>query len=256
MELLSKLKSLYKRARGAIPVLRRALDRLANAPADAKSSAKAKTPQGVPSLSTEVARTWSEERLRQSLSHHREFLTWLVGFLKSELIPTASYQRHFSALRGALFVIRTELDESKVWETNEDDFPFFSLFDAGWVRALLDLTLDAFEDVRYTGTEILKIFFSDKRFANVIPAEGVEKAISSFLARIEELAKRTSRADHADGVARTYELLCRFHEGQGGRLHVLSDLVALLEGKLSFAEQDLGRAVLDAPAAGYFASLR
>lgn len=250
MELLSKLKSLWKRARGAMPVLRKALERF-----DA-ADAKKPGPVGKVSVSTEAMKSWSRERLQKSLDMHKDFLGWLLELLKSELIPTASYQRHYSALRAALVIIKVELEEGKGWDSSGEDFPFFSYFDTKWSRALFDLIMDPFEDVRATSSEILKLVFADERFSKAVGPKGIPVSITEFLSRAEVLAKKTSRADHSDGVARAYEILSRFRGGQGERLLVVASLVDLLEGKLSLAELDLGKAVLEAPAHSYFASVR
>lgn len=250
MELLSKLKQMYKRARGALPVLRKAIERLDTL--DTQNPAV----KGKISQSTEVTRTWPREKLQKCWDQHREFLSWVLQFLKSELIPTASYQRHYSVVRATLLIIKVELDDGKAWDSTTDDFPFFDMFDVKWTRALLDLIMDPFEDVRASSSEVLRLLYTDKRFGNIVSNRGAASILTEFLSRAEVLAKRTARADHSDGVARCYELLCRFRDGPGERLLVVAGLVDLLEGKLSLAELDLGKAVLEAPAHSYFASLR
>ncbi|EEY20614.1 conserved hypothetical protein [Verticillium alfalfae VaMs.102] len=252
MELLSKVKAMYRRARGAIPLLQKALHRVDTAPS--KTTPKAnKIKVGT---SAEEAMTWPKERIENVLAQHKDFVAWFLRFLKSELIPTASYQRHFSILRATLFIIRIELDDSKVWESNEEEVPFFSTFDTTWTRILFDLVMDAFEDVRAISNEILMVFFTEPRFKDTISPLGHIRTVTEFLGRAEDITRRTARADHSDGLARSYELLSRIHGQQEERLLVVASLVDLLEGKLSLAEIDLGKAVLEAPIYGYFASLR
>ncbi|KAF3354653.1 GTP-binding protein rhoA [Verticillium dahliae VDG1] len=252
MELLSKVKAMYRRARGAIPLLQKALHRVDAAPP--KTTPKAnKIKVGT---SAEEAMAWPKERIENVLAQHKEFVAWFLQFLKSELIPTASYQRHFSILRATLFIIRIELDDSKVWDSNEEEVPFFSTFDTTWTRILFDLVMDAFEDVRAISNEILMIFFTEPRFKDAISPLGHIRTVTEFLRRAEDITRRTARADHSDGLARSYELLSRIHGQQQERLLVVASLVDLLESKLSLAEIDLGKAVLEAPIYGYFASLR
>ncbi|CRK30383.1 hypothetical protein BN1708_000914 [Verticillium longisporum] len=251
-ELLSKVKAMYRRARGAIPLLQKALHRVDAAPP--KTTPKAnKIKVGT---SAEEAMAWPKERIENVLAQHKEFVAWFLQFLKSELIPTASYQRHFSILRATLFIIRIELDDSKVWDSNEEEVPFFSTFDTTWTRILFDLVMDAFEDVRAISNEILMIFFTEPRFKDAISPLGHIRTVTEFLRRAEDITRRTARADHSDGLARSYELLSRIHGQQQERLLVVASLVDLLESKLSLAEIDLGKAVLEAPIYGYFASLR
>ncbi|KAL2752691.1 hypothetical protein ACRALDRAFT_1077852 [Sodiomyces alcalophilus JCM 7366] len=251
MDLLGRVKVMYRRVRGAISVIQRAIQK-----ADAKvSSSSAQAPKQKAGLSTEITRAWSIDKLQLSLRQHKEFLHWFLEFLTSELTPTASYQRHCSILKATLLVLKLELDDSKPWETDEDNVPFVAFFDATWIRAVLDRVIDDFEDVRQTSTDILKFIFSDGRFGNIAGPEGISVVIGDFLARAEGLSTKTGRADHADGVARSYELLCRLRQGQSERLLVVSGLVDRLESKLSLAELDLGRAVLEAPTHDTFASL-
>ncbi|KAM0284815.1 hypothetical protein ACHAQH_001735 [Verticillium albo-atrum] len=252
MELLSKIKAMYRRARGAIPLLQKALQRVDAAPPKA-------TPKGNKmkvGTSAEAAMAWSKDRIERVLAQHKEFIGWFLKFLKMELIPTASYQRHFSILRATLSIIRIELDDSKVWDSNEQEVPFFSTFDTTWTRTLFDLVMDAFEDVRAISNEILMVVFTDPRFENAISPLGRIRTITEFLARAEDITRRTARADHSDGLARSYELLSRTHGQQQERLLVVASLVDLLDVKLSLAEIDLGKAVLEAPIYGYFAALR
>lgn len=251
MDLLSRVKVMYRRLRGAISVIKRAIQKAATK----ISGSSAQAPKQKGGLSTEITRSWPIDKLQLSLRQHKDFLFWFLDFLKSELTPTASYQRHCSVLKTTLLVLKLELDDSKPWETDEDDVPFFALFDATWTRAVLDRVMDDFEDVRQASTDILKLLFSDTKFGNIAGPEGISAIISDFLARAEKLSTKTGRADHADGVARSYELLCRLCPRQSERLLVVSGLVDRLESKMSLAECDLGRAVLEAPTHDTFASL-
>ncbi|KAL3417418.1 hypothetical protein PVAG01_11418 [Phlyctema vagabunda] len=79
--------------------------------------------------------------------------------------------------------------------------------------------------------------------------------LMDFIARAEGLSKRTGRADYADGVARSYELLYGLMDTDESRIGLVDDLVAQLEKKVSIAEKDLARAVLVAPVHGQLAAL-
>ncbi|KAK1535510.1 hypothetical protein CPAR01_09052 [Colletotrichum paranaense] len=256
MELLSKLKDMFKRSRGAIFILHKSLARLKAFDGAANGAPKApKAPPKQANHRTNIL-LWPEDKLRASLELHESFLAWYIAFLRSELIPTASFQRHFTALRAVAFILKLEADAGKTWETEEDETLFFNLFDGKWTRALLDLIMDPFDDVRENGTSVLKNLFGDKRFKCLVGAQGVSPTLEEFLLRAEDIARRTARADHADGVARTNELLFRFYDGREAQIAHISKLMDLLEGKLAFAEADLGNAVLEAPVHGYYASLR
>ena len=80
--------------------------------------------------------------------------------------------------------------------------------------------------------------------------------LTSFIARAEKLSKKTGRADYADGVARCYDLLYHFCRSKKSRLKLVTQLVDDLEAKVTIAEHDLARAVLDAPIHGSFAALK
>ncbi|EFQ24898.1 uncharacterized protein GLRG_00042 [Colletotrichum graminicola M1.001] len=259
MEVLSKLKDMFKRNRGAIFIITKSLARLKAF--DGAAAAANGAPKPAPKAPKQANhRTnilfWPEDKLRESLKQHEEFLAWYIAFLRSELIPTASFQRHFTSLRAVAFVLKLEADLAKTWETEDDDVLFFNLFDDRWTRTLLDLIMDPFDDVRENGTSVLKGLFADERFKCLVGTQGVSHTLEEFLSRAEDIARRTARADHADGVARTNELLFRFYDGRTAQIAHISKLVDLLESKLTLAEADLGNAVLEAPVHGYFASLR
>ncbi|KAK6207536.1 HEAT repeat protein [Colletotrichum tabaci] len=258
MEVLSKLKDMFKRNRGAIFILHKSLARLKAFDGAAAANGAPKAPPKPPKQANHRTNIlfWPEDKLRESLKQHEEFLAWYIGFLRSELIPTASFQRHFTSLRAVAFILKLEADLAKTWETEEDETLFFSLFDEKWTRTLLDLIMDPFDDVRENATGVLKSLFADERFKCLVGTRGVSPTLEEFLLRAEDIARKTARADHADGVARTNELLFRFYDGRDVQVAHISKLADLLENKLTFAEADLGNAVLEAPVHGYFASLR
>lgn len=175
-------------------------------------------------------------------------------------------------------------------------WPFkIQFFTSGSIRLLLDLLLDPFEDVRSSATAILKLARAEcftlrlcgQEVKNGIspnnmkqyldPENGTETSHQSiktiagcqqdqdgpilgllmeFVGRAEDASKRTGRADYADGVARSYELLYSLLSTAQSRIKLFGELVDELGVKVEVAEQDLGRAVLETPIHGTFAALK
>src|SRR5438045_2635798 len=104
--------------------------------------------------------TVKKESLEMSLQHHKDFLRWYIQFLSSELIPTASYQRHITALKVFQILIKLRAYDTSTTTADaksESMWPFLVLFfSKRIIRLLLDLVMDPFEDVRAAATEILK----------------------------------------------------------------------------------------------------
>lgn len=259
-------RDMFRRVRGAIFVLKRSIPR-----ARAKAAKKAKALQGVTD-STEQANapgpvlyranlvSLPEDQLVYCLRYHEDFLHWYIGFLCSELIPTASYQRHITSLKALMYIFRLEGNPSKAWETDDDQTLFFDIFDEKWTRALFDLLMDPFDDVRDAASNVLKALLSDKRYRKMLTnASGNTMSIPAALEHLAsiagDLASKTSRADHADGVARIRQLLYRFSTDQDERVALLLRLTGELDRKISIAEQDLGEAVRQVPVHGDFAAL-
>lgn len=262
-DVASKIRDMFKRMRGAIFVLKKSIPRAAAKAKGKDSSAQSK--EGTENIAQPILYRTNlislpAPQLVHCLEYHENFLFWYINFLSSELTPTASYQRHIASLKAITFILRMEGDNSKTWETSDDQQIFFDLFDGTWVRALADLLMDPFDDVRDNSASVLKYLFSDeryKRFNLMAPADQVKASdeLHEIVRRSDELARRTARADHSDGVARASQLLYRFAGGEQQRITLLSKSIVELERKLSVAEEDLGRAVLEAPLHGNFASL-
>jgi hypothetical protein len=265
MELMSRTRELFKRLRGGIFVLERSLRR-AEASA-AKNAGALSLPPGAndrqPTEATAIFKTnlisLPETQLRRSLQEHEEFLRWYLDFLRSELVVTASYQRHVSALKATLSILRMEADEAKPWAAARDEAIFYSHFDLKWVRSLLDLVLDPFDDVRDFSAAILKVLFSDQGFSSLFDTKAdrtaeIEACLAEFFSRASRIAQNTGRADKADGVARSSELLHHLLP-HSRREELLTRIIRALDDKLSLAGQDLGAAVLEAPVHGDFSSL-
>ncbi|KAH8198105.1 hypothetical protein TruAng_007726 [Truncatella angustata] len=189
---------------------------------------------------------------RDLLSLHTSFLQWYFDFLKSELIPTASYQRHITSLKAMVYVLKSDLRSitNKTGQT-------LSLTDYAWLRAVLDLLMDPFDDVRETAASLLVLLSSSGADNEVFAhSQHMLQELEEFCTRAEKLASRTARADHSDGVARSYEVLCRWLSSRDDKLTIPARILADIENKLSAAESNLAEAVLQAPIHGAFAALR
>jgi hypothetical protein len=166
-------------------------------------------------------------------------------------------------------------------------------FTPGVVRLLLDLVMDPFEDVRGGTTSILKlaspchfVIRPEELFDGALSTRSAEQAFGNnsqvtanlpvvsnvsahcksidhslkllrvFIEHAEEASKRTGRADYADGVARSYELLYGLLPSADLRIELVCQLVDDLELKVGIAEGNLGQAVVEAPVHGNFAALK
>ncbi|KAF4977485.1 hypothetical protein FZEAL_6004 [Fusarium zealandicum] len=253
----SKARDMFKRVRGAIFVLKKSIPRVA---AQGQMGDQQQAQESKSILYRTNLISLPEAQLVTCLEYHEKFLVWYIGFLCGELTPTASYQRHIASLKAVSFILRLEGENAKTWETSDDQRLFFDLFDGRWVRALSDLIMDPFDDIRDYSALVLKRIFSDQRYRNFYLMAEQEKVnpseeLTELLKRANELARQTARADQSDGVARICQLLYRFAEDEEQRVTFLSKLIGALEEKVTVAEKDLGRAVLEAPLHGDFASL-
>ncbi|KOS18604.1 tRNA (cytidine(32)-2'-O)-methyltransferase non-catalytic subunit TRM732 [Escovopsis weberi] len=257
VDVCARARDMFKRVRGAIAVLKRSIPR---ARAKAQKGIRPSSEAAQPILYHTNLISLPEAQLVDCLQYHERFLKWYAGFLCAELTPTASYQRHITSLKSLMFILRMEGEAVKNWETPEDQELLYDLFDDKWMRALADLVMDPFDDVRELSSLVLARFLADKKYrrfgfdgqrTDQSPAE----ELGTLLQRANDLSRRTSRADHSDGVARASQLLYKFLETGEERLALLSRLVDSLEDKTLRAETDLGRAVLEFPLHSDFAAL-
>lgn len=262
VDVSARARDMFKRVRGAIFVLKRSIPRVRAKTAKEKKPVAA---SDVPATAVYKANLIAlpEDGLVQCLAYHEEFFRWYLEFLCEELVPTASYQRHIASLKALGHILRIEGEKNKTWETVDDQTLFFDVFDDKWVRALFDLLMDPFDDVREVASTVLKSVFADARYrkfsllaaADCDDAQDPATELRELSRRANHLARRTARADHADGVARVNQLLYRFLATPTERLALLSGMIEELESKIAQAESDLGHAVLEAPVHGDFASL-
>ncbi|KAG4441401.1 hypothetical protein IFR05_003088 [Cadophora sp. M221] len=274
-EILSSTKHMVERLRGATSLLAKEIESF---------SFQLSGTQELPTPQHEDG----QQRLAviQAMSqNHNDFIAWYVEFLLMELVPTASYQRHITSLKAISLFLKSGI--LKQWNDsqpvkasgNNTVWPYtIEFFTKGSMRLLMDLVLDPFEDVRSGATSILKLAsqrsfdLEEAIFAEIernsilldlntsgnITSERVNTPLGllvDFIARAEDLSKQTGRADHADGVARSYELLYGYQSSPERRLAVITQLVEDLERKVEVAEHSLGHAVSEAPIHGNFAAL-
>ncbi|RAK96233.1 THADA/TRM732 family protein [Aspergillus ibericus CBS 121593] len=187
-----------------------------------------------------------------------------LDFLKADLRPTASYPRHVSALKTLILFLESGLDSrydatdgiKTKWLCSLD------VFEPTLLRLLVDLLLDPFEEVRATSLYLLNLFPQEVLFDSAKHAGEIPQIIEG-LAKAEQLASNTSRADYADTVARLYHILFRAAavEGEHARWWetksaVVDTLLKKLEQKLSLAGGLFNYSMRDAPLHGYVSALR
>ncbi|KAG6004881.1 hypothetical protein E4U21_000657 [Claviceps maximensis] len=263
VDVSAKARDMFKRVRGAIHALKRSI------PRSRAKAQKANAPNPVQAQESDVSElilyrsnliSLPEIQLTHCLDYHVQFLHWYLAFLCNELVPTASYQRHVTGLKALMYIIRMEGNGSKTWGTVDDQELFFDRLDSRWARALFDLVMDPFEDVRDMAATALAKCYADGRYCRLNPTgseiTGVPlEEIRNLSHRASELARQTARADHSDGASKASQLLYRFLDSGEERLRMLSRMIQELSLKTSMAEKDLGQAVVDSPLHGDFASL-
>ncbi|TRX91324.1 hypothetical protein FHL15_007746 [Xylaria flabelliformis] len=194
-----------------------------------------------------------------TLREHEEFVEWYTNFLKGELAPSASYQRHITALRAMNYFLKSSLVQKD--RTSITRRPANLLIDNTWFRSVLDLILDPYDDVREAATSLIMLLQPGESMSGPpsqvsgLPFTPIEE-LRMFCRKANELALKTARADHCDGAARSQQLLCRWSSSFEEAVEVLEAIFSDLEKKLCAAESDLAAAVLQAPVHGDFASLR
>ncbi|CAI6088687.1 unnamed protein product [Clonostachys chloroleuca] len=267
VDVMARARDMFKRIRGAICVLKRSIPRV-RAKALKRKAAERATAEGVspeadaqPILYRSNLIDLPEGQLVHCLEYHAKFLRWYIGFLCSELTPTASYQRHVGSLKAISSILRLESDPKKDWGTDSDQEIFYDLVDKRWARALFDLVMDPFDDVRELSSAATRSILSDMRYRK-FSLSGASRSDSPVVElqdlsnRANELSRRTARADHSDGAARACQLLYRFFGDETAQLGFISSIIDKLEAKIALAQSNLGQAVLEDPVHGDFSALR
>ncbi|KAH7041120.1 putative death-receptor fusion protein-domain-containing protein [Microdochium trichocladiopsis] len=244
-EVLGHSRNMIKRIHGALESVRRDYEK-------AVKKAKNTSSQG-------TASNAGASHVEMTLRQHREFVFWYFDFLKNEMSPTASYQRHITSLKATNYVLSSPLvQESEISMFGEVSSPFV---DSVWLRCVLDLVMDPFDDVRDAAAGLIMSLASTSTKSPTPSRIGDRDAqmateLEEFCKRADLLASRTARADHSDGAARSYHLLHLWRSQCGESLKVPQLILDDLEKKIISAEKDLAAAVLESPVHGNFASLR
>jgi hypothetical protein len=296
-EVLSNSKHMIERLRGATSSLTR---ELVMSGVSVHKDSKAERENDQPTKEANSV-------LEVPLQEHKDFMNWYLRYLSNELVPTASYQRHITALRAIQIVIKSGALRSRTYigliapPNTQSAWTFdIFIFTKKMIRLLLDRLMDPFEDVRAAATDILKFAFLDSLLDERLhcstghplyhsfdmpivrsESKGIENCshlshqergeeddakemwrsmvptlLLQFIERAQCASQRTGRADIADGVARSSELLCIFLVSDQARLAFLESLILDLERNVAVAEDNLAKAVSLAPIHGQFASLR
>ncbi|EPQ62559.1 Bgt-4220 [Blumeria graminis f. sp. tritici] len=278
-EILSTSKKLIERLRGSTTFLYREI-----------ISIKSQLSNGTP-LDTQAL--YNLEQAQSLLYHQRHFIRWILEFLLGELVPTASYQRHFTSLKTISLWISSGILKNKAdllqakQGSNETAWSFFIfLFSPEALRLLMDLLVDPFEDIRNLASSILEnwpscelletenssdnywreeivVFPNFTRrtkpssFGTELDSEHCERLaiVENFLKRAEMISNKTGRADYADGLAKAYKLYYSLQLSDLGRLELLSEMIESLDRKVKIAKKSLSQAVQAAPIHGNFATL-
>ncbi|KAF2215287.1 hypothetical protein CERZMDRAFT_36176, partial [Cercospora zeae-maydis SCOH1-5] len=233
---------------------------------------------------SQMARSGSSTETSQAvIRRHHDHLKWLLRFLAQELRPTASYQRHISALRCLSILARSGLDDGVSvdrWSKSAQGqikWPFRLCVVGGDVRRLLlDMLLDPFEDVRHSAFDVLGLYCSvqvtappqNSQTAPGCPIStslGITDLYMHTLDRAETIMYQTGRADHADGVAYLYSLWYQSCIADNNSVHtwqyaeeniLLGRLFAKLKKFIDTAQNALSEAVARYPLHGLLTSLR
>ena len=225
--------------------------------------------------------TW---KLReQLLRSHIEFRQRYALFLIHELRPTASYQSHITALKilHSLF----EGESARRAALSRGNYEHLNALDETLPpdlchRALYDLLLDPFDDVRQWAAWVLELCIQRDLAVLGSPLvgtlrekpKGVDQkgeisadgpVIDIELCMAEKKAEQTGRADHADGVGRLYELLYSANrviveptERHHSSLAIVDRLIFKTEKEVVIATDNLLHAVGNASLHGHLIALR
>ena len=193
----------------------------------------------------------------EPLEQHLSFLRWYTSFLVSELQPTATYQRHITALQILRYIqyhrtrIQPETLSSPLGLVDKKGNSQAVPYDHMLIRSLLDLVMDPFDDVRTSATQCLQSVL-------VSPRDGI--VLLRNLERARSLMRATGRADHADGFARACQTVYGLHlshpDGHSGNPVSINQLVSFLRADVEVARSDLRLAVRTMPLHGHLIALR
>jgi hypothetical protein len=250
---------MINRVKHVISATQRNLSRLAPTSSTRRSFTNVR--EGRPGeLETDLEDTLRERAKAQIvLGQHEAFLKWYVGFLESELIPTASYQRHITALKAAVSILKLGKKAAGSSEVVDPSAVAWVLTSPTWIRLILDRIVDPFDDVRETAASLLMMIppeaIHNTFYLGSNPSSLI-RMLQEFCTRASELAAKTGRADYGDGAARSHGILCSWYSSIRLRLDLVFEVLDRLEAKISRAERDLGHAAIEDSLHGDFSALR
>jgi hypothetical protein len=201
----------------------------------------------------------------------KEFLMAYLSLLKNDLPLSASYARHITSLKSLKLLIDSGLDPRTNIKLQKSEMENLwkvrvEVFDATLLRLLVDLLLDPFEEVRHTALTILNICPRETLLDCLQNTSNVGMRLTHALTRAENLASNTSRADHADTVARLYHIIfCAALSGNSGqgtsdwwstKASVVDTILTKLEERLSGPKSLFNSIMREAPLHGYTSGLR
>ena len=279
-EFIALMKKLCMRVRGATLSLLRGDQNLLNVTGEQASTAAhffARLDDEGPVSSGNVIEQVPNEGM-YILEEHLAFRRWYMVFLLQELRPTATYQRHITALKVLSFLIEQTIALHNTPSRSHNDYISAlneHLPEGLFVRPLTELLLDPFDDVRQAANRVFELHL----LINSMPqTQGKEvsyetdndddyrkanEAILLNLIRAEDRARITGRADHADGLGRLYNLLfttCAALAKPAGwhqsRYLILDHVVSMLEKEVDIANKDLLFAVSHVSLHGHLIALR
>ncbi|KAJ5452628.1 Armadillo-like helical [Penicillium cf. griseofulvum] len=204
-----------------------------------------------------------------------EFLKAYLKLLGNDLRLAASYPRHITALKALKLLLDSGLDpriEAKLQKSEMENLwkVQVEVFDAHLLRLLIDLLLDPFEEVRQTSLSILSLcpreILLNGLHNKTDRQSAVGMRLTDAITRAENLASNTSRADHADTVARLYHIIfCAalpVNSGQPAsdwwttKASVVDTILKKLEERLLDSKTLFNSVMREAPLHGYTSGLR
>ena len=225
------------------------------------------------------------------LEEHVAFRKWYMVFLLQELHPSASYQSHITALKVLECLMRqdcacrnTSMKGNRDYIDSLNEHIPRGLF----LRPLIELLLDPFDDVRQFADTVLSLYLPTNSTPRINKSTGgvedtvgsvdqeannqaddevyhpsVNQSILSALNKAEKIAGITGRADHADGFGRLNNLLygtagtltkpARWHQSC---YSIVDHLLSTIEKEVDIAKEDLLIAVSSKPLHGRLIALR
>ncbi|KAJ5960846.1 Armadillo-like helical [Penicillium vulpinum] len=204
-----------------------------------------------------------------------EFLKAYLKLLGDDLRLAASYPRHITALKALKLLLDSGLDpriEVKLQKSEMENLwkVQVEVFDAHLLRLLIDLLLDPFEEVRQTSLSILSLcpreILLNGLHNKTDQQSAVGMRLTDAITRAESLASNTSRADHADTVARLYHIIfCAALPANSGqpasdwwttKASVVDTILKKLEERLLDSKTLFNPVMREAPLHGYTSGLR